>query len=143
MATVTISNRFKYEKGIGTIDFSSDTFKAILMVSGFTFDPDSHGTYSDVSGSEVANGNGYTSGGATLSVSSAWVQDNTGDQATITWSNVTWTASGGPIPDFDAAIIYDDSHANDVIVGCIALDSTVSLSAGSGFQLQNIGYDAE
>jgi hypothetical protein len=142
MATLTISNEFKYERGLGSVDFSSDTFKVILMASGFTFDPDSHGTYADVSASEIADGNGYTAGGETLSASSAWAQDNTDDDATISWSNVTWTASGGAIPDFDAAIIYDDTHASKVIVGCIALDSTVSLASGSSFQLQNLGFSA-
>lgn len=143
MATVTISNEFKYERGIGAVDFSSDTFRAILMGSGFSFNTDTHGTYADVSGSEIAGGNGYTVGGETLSVSSVWSQDNINDNASLTWSNVTWTASGGAIPDFDAVIIYDDTHADDVVVGCVTLDSTVSLSDGSGFQLQNIGYTAE
>ena len=141
MATLTVPNEFKYEMGIGAVDFSSDAFKVALMATGFTFDPDTHGTWADVSASELAGGSGYTAGGADLTASSAWAQDNTNDRASVSWNNVTWTASGGDIGPFAAAIVYDSTHGSNVIVGCIAFDSDVTVSDGNDFTLEDLGYD--
>jgi len=142
MATLTVSNNFKEQMGLGAVDFSSDTFQVILTY-GLTFDPDTHGEYTDVSGSELATGAGYTNGGETLSASSAWAQDNTDDRAYIEWSNVTWTASGDSIGPFDAAIIYDESHGSDVVVGAIEFDTDITVSDGNDFTLKDLGYDYE
>lgn len=141
MAILTISNNFKEIVGTGAIDLSSDTFKVALMGSGFTFDQDTHGTWADVSASELADGYGYTAGGETLVVSSAWAQDNTNDKGTVSWDDVTWTASGGDIGPFRAAIIYDSTHADDIVVGCIDFETDVTTTDGNNFQLQNLGLD--
>ncbi len=89
-----------------------------MMQSGFVFNKDTHQLYGDVSGNELAGVNGYTTGGATLAGVSV-VQDNVDDRCEITWSNVTWSAVGGPIGPASGAIIYDDTVANDPIVGYI------------------------
>lgn len=141
MATRTVSNQFKYEKGIGAVDFSSDVFKIALMGTGFVFDKDAHGTWSDVSASEISTAGGYTAGGEALSVSSAWAQDDTDDQADISWSDHTFTASGSAFDAIAAAIIYDDDHASDVIVGAIEFDSDITVSDGNSLQLQSLGYN--
>lgn len=112
------SNNIKYQLAVGAIDFSSDTFKIILMESGFVYDKDSHEEYSDVSGNELATGNGYTAGGATLA-GVAVTEDDVDDRCEVTWNNVAWVAGGGPIGPASGAIIYDDTHASDAIVGYI------------------------
>lgn len=111
-------NHIKYLVATGAIDFSSDTFQIILMQSGFTFDIDAHEEYADVAGNELANGNGYTTGGETLA-GVAVTEDDVDDRCEITWNNVTWSAVGGPIGPASGAIIYDDTVANDPIVGYI------------------------
>ena len=85
----------------------TDVFKIILMQPGFVFDKDTHHAYADVSGSEVANGNGYTTGGATLSGVSI-ITNNIDNRAEHKWNNVTWTAAGGSITA-SGAIIYNSS----------------------------------
>lgn len=112
------SNHIKYLLATKAIDFLNDTFKIILMQSGFVFNKDTHEEYSDVSGSELANGNGYTTGGATLA-GVAVAEDDTDDRCEIVWSNVAWTAAGGAIGPSPSAIIYDDTVANDPVVGYI------------------------
>ena len=112
------SNKIKYLLATGAVDFSSDVFKIILMESGFMYNKDSHEKYADVSGNELGTGNGYTAGGATLAGVSV-TEDDADDRCEITWNNVTWTASGGPIGPASGAIIYDDTHADDAIVGYI------------------------
>ena len=111
-------NRIKYLLATKAIDFANDVFKIILMQSGFVFNKDSHQLYGDVIGSELAGVNGYTTGGATLA-GVAVVQDNVDDRCEITWSNVTWSAVGGPLGPASGAIIYDETVANDPIVGYI------------------------
>lgn len=112
------SNHIKYLLATKAIDFDNDTFKIILMQSGFTFDQDAHEEYADVSGSELATANGYTAGGETLAGVSV-TEDDVDDRCEITWNNVTWTAAGGSIGPSPGAIIYDDTVAGDPIVGYI------------------------
>jgi len=111
-------NHIKYLLATAAINFTTHTFKMILMQSGFAFDKDTHAEYADVSGNELGNGNGYTTGGAALA-GVAVTEDDVDDRAEIVWSNRSWTATGGPIGPASGAIIYDDSVANDPIVGYI------------------------
>ena len=112
------SNKIKYLLATGAIDFSSDVFKIILMESGFVFDKDNHHQYTDVSGNELATANGYTVGGNTLAGVTV-TEDDVDDRTEITWNNTSWTAAGGAIGPASGAIIYDDTHADDPIVGFI------------------------
>lgn len=131
------SNKIKYLLATGAIDFSSDTFKIILMDSGFTFDIDDHETYSDVSGSELSAGNGYTAGGNTLSGVSV-TEDDTDDRCEITWNNTTWVASGGSIGPTPGAIIYDDTDSSDSIVGYIDFGGEQTQADGGTSTISNI-----
>jgi len=122
---------------------SSDTFKIILMESGFVFDKDSHQDYSDVSASEVANGSGYTTGGAELADGTVTVS-TTLDNATLAWSNPEWTASGGSIVA-SGAIIYDDStdtddgdDYTDAIVSYIDFGEDVTAADGQILKVTNV-----
>lgn len=117
----TIANKARYALATKQIDFANDTFKMILMDTGFTFNPDTHHGYSDVSGSELSTGNGYTAGGETMAGVAVTENDST-DLTEITWNNVTWTASGGPIGPSPGAIIYDDTPTTpqaDPLIGYI------------------------
>lgn len=140
MTILTVPNEFKYENGKGNNDFSTDTYKIMLMADTFTFDKDTDGTVSDVSADEISSTGSYAR--ITLTVDSAWAQDNTNDKGSIAWNNVTFTASGGDFDDFGSAIIYNDSHASDLIVGHIDFEQTISLVSGNSFQMQSLGFDA-
>ena len=102
------SNKIKYLLATGVIDFASDVFKVIFMADGFTFDEDNHEVYGDVSGDELVNGNGYTTGGNVL-VLIAVTEDDVDDRTEVTWQNPQWTANGGPIGPSPGAVIYDDT----------------------------------
>ena len=109
-------NHIKYLLATKAIDFANDQFIIILMQSGFSFNKDTHEEYADVIGSELATANGYTRGTKVLAGISV-TEDDTDDRCEILWSNVTWTASTGPIGPSSGAIIYDNTVANDPIVG--------------------------
>ena len=134
-----------YVKGMllkGQIAGLTDTFKIILMESAFVYDKDSHQDYSDVSANEVADGNGYTTGGATLA-GVAIAVSTTLDNAKISWSNAEWTADGGSIVA-SGAIIYDDSTAvtgddyTDAIIHYIDFGGDVTTVDGQILKVTNI-----
>ena len=122
---------------------SSDTFKIMLMKSGFTFDKDTHKDYSDVSIDETANGNGYTTGGQELTGMTRTVSV-TLDNATLAWSNPEWVASGGAIVA-SGAIIYDDStdvnngdDFTDAIISYIDFEGTITTTDGQILRITNV-----
>lgn len=117
--------------GDGTIDLDTHTFNIALLTSAYTPDA-AHDEWADVSGSEVANGNGYTTGGAALT-GVTWSQ--TGGVATFSSSNQVWTASGGSIVA-RYAVIYDADATNDKLLGYYLLDTTpanVTATDGNNF----------
>jgi len=117
----TIANKARYALATKQIDFANDTFKMILMESGFSFDADTMHGYADVSASELGAGNGYLTGGETMA-GVAVTENDTTDRTEVTWDNVTWTASGGVIGPTPGAIIYDDTPTTpqaDPLIGYI------------------------
>lgn len=116
--TFTLYNSVAELIADGTIDLDGDTFKIALLDSGYT-PSGAHDEWADVSGDEIANGSGYTTGGATLA-SVTWGQ--TGGVATFDSDPVVWIASGGPITA-RYAVIYDDTTSGDKLIGYCLLDT--------------------
>jgi len=135
--TTEASNHIKYLLATKAIDFVNDTFKIILMETGFTYNKDTHEEYADVSGSELGTANGYTAGGNTLAGVSV-TEDDTDDRAEVTWNNTTWTASGGAIGPSPGAIIYDDTVTDDPIVGYIDFGGDQTQADGGTATISNI-----
>lgn len=134
------ANKIKYALATKQIDFANDTFKIILMATGFTFNKDTHHGYADVSGSELANGNGYSTGGNTLA-GVAVTEDDVDDRTEVTWSNTSWSASGGSIGPSPGAIIYDDTPTSpqaDPIVGYIDFDGEQTQADGGVATIANV-----
>jgi len=131
------ANRLKFLMASGDIDFSADSFKIILMDSGFTFNKDTHHGYADVSGSELGTGNGYTQNTKVLANVSV-TEDDTDDRTEITWDNASWVASGGPIGPSPGAIIFDDTDASDSIVGYIDFGAEYTQADGGTATITNI-----
>ena len=136
-----VPNHLKYLVLTKAIDFANDVFKIILMDTGFTFDIDNDAEYADVSGSELANGNGYTTGGNTLA-GVAVTEDDVDDRCEVTWSSTSWTASGGPIGPTPGAIVFNDTVANDPIVGFIDFITEQTQVAGGVLNVNNIEFRA-
>lgn len=114
MAT-ELSNNFVHLLAKKEIDFDADTFKVALMASGFVFNKATHDEYSDISTYELANGSGYTTGGATLGGVSV-SRDDVNNLCSITWTNPSWTANGASLTT-PGAIIYDDTVTGKPVVG--------------------------
>lgn len=112
----------------GAIDIPSDTTKVILLTDSYTPNED-HTQYSDVSAYEVANGNGYTTGG--VEVAMTVTDDDTNNRVIIDSANPSWTASGGSIGPFRYAVWYDDTHVNDVLIYIFDFGSNQTANDGS------------
>lgn len=100
---------------------TADTFKIALFTSSATLGA-STTAYSSTN--EVANGNGYTTGGNTLSVSQVPTSTSTTawlDFSDTTWSTSTITARG--------ALIYNDTQS-DKAVAVLDFGSDKSSSSG-------------
>jgi hypothetical protein len=113
----TLFDSFIPNVGEGLIDLDNDTFKLAILGSGYA--PSAgHNVLADVSGNEIAAGNGYTAGGATLpSVSWTYV----GNRATFDSGDAVFTAAGGALTGH-YAVIYDDTAAGKPLVGYYLLD---------------------
>lgn len=135
-----LSNHFKYQLAKKQIDMGADIFKLILMNTGFTFNKDSHATLTDVSASELANGNGYTTGGVTLANSTV-TEDDSVDKAITVFDNITFTASEGSLGPTPGAIVYDDTTSDDTIVGYIDFITERTITVGNNLLIQNIAVN--
>lgn len=83
----------------GTFDLDSDTFKMALFLSTSNIGSGST-TYAALT-NEHANGNGYATGGESVTLSLSGTST-----VTIDCTDVTWTASGGPITA-RYAVVYE------------------------------------
>jgi hypothetical protein len=122
-----IYNTFPLYLGDGTIDLDSDTLKVSLHTSSYT--PDAgHSSYTDLD-NEVANGNGYTTGGETLGTVT-WNEDS--GTATLSAANPSWTTA-----TFIAryAVVYDDTPAGKPLICLFDFSTDQSVSNGT-FTLQ-------
>ena len=143
MAVLTTSNEFKYENGKGNNDFSTHEYKLMLMSVGYVFNKDTHGTLADISGEasgEITAAGGYAR--KVLVVDAAWAQDNVNDRAVVTWVDPVYTASGEAFDNFGSALLYNETHAFDLIVGHIDFEATVTIPDGLSYKVENIAYES-
>ncbi len=125
---------FKLQLGNGTQDLDTDSFKVALFTSSYTPAPATDVTYSLLTG-EVANANGYTTGGVTLT-SVTWTES--GGTATFDSADPAWTASGGSITA-RYAVLYNGTDAANNLIGYVLLDNTpadVTVTDGNTLTIQ-------
>lgn len=86
--------------------------------------------------SEIAAGNGYTSGGIALTRDATGfptlTEDDTNDRADVVAANGVYTASGGPIPASGAGIAYEVITDDNATVGNREVLQVSDLNAISG-----------
>lgn len=123
--------------GDGTIDLDNDTFKCALFLSTSNCATLTHTVFANLT-DQVANGNGYTSGGYTL-LSVTWTEAS----GTVTFDSADpqWTATGGSITA-RFAVIYKVGTANsitDPLIAYCLLDTTpadVTSTDGNSLTIQ-------
>lgn len=109
---------------------ASDTYKLKLLTAA-TFNA-THTTLAATGGTEVANGNGYTTGGATLA--NVAITTVTTNDAKFDADDVVWSASGGAITA-SYAILFNDTDTDDPPVAFINFDANESAGDGTDFKI--------
>jgi hypothetical protein len=122
----------KFQSGIEAllegINAGSDTWKLMLVNS-----PAPVNTNSIKSNlTEISAGNGYSAGGASVTITTATQASGT---YTLAGNQVVWTASGGTIGPFQYAVFYDDTVASPVkpLVAWWDYGSSITLQDGETF----------
>ena len=107
--TTGVNNQFKSEVMLAEHNLQSNTLKVILVSSSQNVSAGGPNTYASVT-SQLANGNGYTTGGETLATVSVSTVDSSGvvDFADVSWSSATFSANG--------CVIYNDSHSSKSVI---------------------------
>ena len=85
---------------------------------------------------ELATGSGYTKDTKVVT-GLALAEDDANDRAEASWDNVTWTAAGGSIGPTPGAIFYDDTSADDTIIGYVNLGAEETAADGANFVITN------
>ena len=111
------------------IDWDTDTIKVQLHTSSYTPDPDAHDYHADLT-NEVANGNGYTTGGATLANKTIGYTGGTNvvklDGDDVSWAAATITARYAVIVDTTPG-----SSATNPVLGYVDFGADVASTAGT------------
>lgn len=120
-------NSFVEAKGRKVHNLHTDTLKWMLTnvapVAG-------NSVKADIT--EIAAGNGYSAGGAALP-NNAFSQ--AAGLAKLQGDDVTITAAGGSIGPFQWAVLYNDTAANDELIGFYNYGSALTLQAGEALLL--------
>jgi hypothetical protein len=97
---------------------------------------------------QIAAGNGYTTNGIAVARNTTdWdvsTEDDTNDRAIVQIKDLTWTASGGPLPASGAgayyAVLTDDNAtaANRQVFAWWDLSGPLSVSSGQPLTLQDL-----
>jgi hypothetical protein len=131
MATFNKVDSFIEKVFEGAINFSSDTFRiALSNVAPIAANDE----LADIT--QIANGNGYTTGGSVLTISSS--SQTSGTYKAVA-ADLVYTASGGSMAAFRYAVVYDDTASGDPIVGWYDYGSSITLAVGETF---TIDFDA-
>lgn len=104
----------------GLHDLENDTLKVALTNTG------PNATDADLGDiSEISAGNGYAAGGSQATQSSS--EQTTGTYKLVC-GDVTFTASTGTIGPFRYAVLYNDTAANDELIGYWDYGSSITLA---------------
>lgn len=125
MASFVKFNTFVEALAEKTHNLGSDTLKVVLTNTGPTAATDDQ--LADIT--QVANGNGYTTGGTTATTSSS---AQTSGTYKLVLADVLFTASGGLGP-FRYAVLYNDTATGDELIGYWDYGSSVTLASGDTF----------
>lgn len=128
--TTAVSNAAK-QRAVDGVAPAGRQYRLILIRGGHT---GTYGaattTYSAIGADEVANGNGYTTGGVVLTNRTAGVSAGTGylDFDNVSWPAASFSADGAAIVDCDA---NGTLEGTDVVIAVFSFGSTKTASGGS------------
>lgn len=127
MSAFTKFQKFVLDTGRKKFDFSLDTLK--VMLANVAPNAATNEINTDIT--EIAAGNGYTAGGASVP-NLGWSQ--TSGTATLVGDQVVFTASGGSIATFQYAVLYDSTTG--FLIGYWDYGAAVNITTGNTFTVK-------
>jgi hypothetical protein len=125
MATFTKFNSFVEALAEKVHNLGADTLKVVLTNSA----PSASNTVlADIT--QIASGNGYTTGGATATTSSS---AQTAGTYKLVLADVTFTASPGSIGPFRYVVLYNDTATNDELIAYWDYGTNLTVTSGNSF----------
>lgn len=108
-------------------NLGGDTLKVMLVNTGPS---QSNSVKGDLT--EISAGNGYSAGGATVTITSSAQSSGT---YSLVGNDVVFTASGGSIGPFRYAVLYNDTPTSpaDPLIGYWDYGSSITLADGETF----------
>lgn len=130
MASFTKFQQFATDLSTKVHNLNTDTLKCAL--SNSAPNASTGATISDIT--QIANGNGYTTGGEDSQNTGA----GSGGTYTITGTNITWTSAGSGMATFRYIVLYNDTPTSpaDPLVGYWDYASGITLAVGDTFTIQ-------
>ena len=124
MATYNKFQGFVGYLGLAAVNCNTDTFNVYLTNATPSASADDVKT--DLA--EITNENGYT---APSDVQNLYSEAS--GTGTLTGTDVTWTASGGSFGPFRYVVMYDDTHASDILISWWDYGSALTVNDGESF----------
>lgn len=128
MATWTKFNSFVEALAEKVHNLGSDTLKMALTNTAPSATTNTR--LSDIT--QIGAGNGYTTGGATASITSSAQTDGT---YKLVLGTVTFSASGGTIGPFRWIVLYNDTAANDELIAYLDYGTAYTIPDGQTFSI--------
>ena len=124
MATFHKFEDFVEQVGKGIHDFSSHTIKVYLSNEQPLVTDTIKANIADIDAEH-----GYSAGGA--SITPVWSE--TSGTATLSGTDIVWTASGGSFGPFQFAVLYNDSATSDNLIGWWDYGTAITITDGNTF----------
>lgn len=127
MAAYNKFNSFVGNLANGQVNLSSDTLKVALSNAAPTATESSYA--SNIAGTELASGAGYTTGGTACT---SVTDTDTAGTVTLTSASVVFTSTGSMGP-FRYAVLYDATAAGTPLISWYDYGSSITPASGETF----------
>lgn len=125
MASFNKFNAFVEDVAEKVHNLGADTLKVMLTNSAPSA---SNAVKADIT--EISAGNGYTAGGATVTITAS---SQTSGTYKLVGNDVVFTASGGTIGPFRYVVLYNSTPASGNLIGYYDYGSSITLNSGETF----------
>ena len=125
MASFNKFNAFVEDVAEKVHNLGSDTLKVMLTNSAPSA---SNAVKADIT--EISAGNGYSAGGATVTVTAS---SQTSGTYKLVGNDVVFTASGGSIGPFRYVVLYNSTPASGNLIGYYDYGTSITLNSGETF----------